>query len=268
MAALEQAAGVEPQVEDQPAHVFALQLRQHALQLGGRIAAERRQPHAADALLGIEEVIPRPIRLAMIAQHGFQVDLLALERHFFFGRLAGVHDRQRHGSPFIAFEFLHGLVERQAVGALAVDFQNAIAGQHSRPVGGRAVHRADDLELAVVGRDLNADAPELALHAGAEAVQIVRPDVARIRVELAEDAADGRLDQIPPVDLDDVVPLHLIDRIDEHLVQFIVVVLGLLCRFRRGVGDGRRGAEHKSQQQPKTGKSSHKKTLLQNKLAR
>jgi len=86
----------------------------------------------------------------MVAQHGFQVDPLALERDLLLGRLAGVLDRERDGRALVAFEFLDGLVDRQPVGRFTVDLQDAIAGQHARPVRRRVVHRADDLELAIV----------------------------------------------------------------------------------------------------------------------
>ena len=136
-------------------------------------------------------------------------------------------------------------------------------------IGGRAVHRAEDLKLSVVGGDLNADAAELALDAGAESAQFVRPDVARIGIELAQHAADGRLDQLAPIDLGDVVPLDLVDRVDQDLVQFVVVV-GLLrsglsrLRFLGLLGvrrQGQRSPIDQTEPQNANRDSSHERLL-------
>ena len=129
----------------------------------------------------------------MIAEDGIDVDLLPLEVTFSFAPLARMDDRERDRSSLVAAKFLHGFVAEQAVGAFAVDFEDSIAGQQARPVGGRAEHRAQDLQLPVVHGDLDADAAELAFYAAAEAAQLVRSDVAGIGIELAQYAADGRL---------------------------------------------------------------------------
>ena len=67
---------------------------------------------------------------------------------------------------------------RRCPRCFAVDLHDAVAGEDAGPIGGRAVHRAEHAELAVVDGDLDADAAELALHAGAEVVQLLGADVA------------------------------------------------------------------------------------------
>ncbi len=70
---------------------------------------------------------------------------------------------------------------------------------------GRAVDRRDDLHAAVLLRDLDAEAAELALGLDPHVVEVVGRQVARMRVELGQHAVDRRLDQLLVVDLLDVV---------------------------------------------------------------
>ncbi len=166
------------------------------------------------------------VGLAAVAQHGIDVDLFTLESNRLFCILAGVDHRERDLGSLVAFESLDRVVERHAVGRLAVDFDDAVAGQQTRPVGGRAIHRAKDVQPAAVGGDLDSDAAELALDAGAEAAQLLGRNVARIGIQLGQHAANGRLDQLAAIHLGDVVPLDLVDRVDQFLVELVVAVLG------------------------------------------
>ena len=73
---------------------------------------------------------------------------------------------------------------------------------------------------------MDPDAAELIIYGAAELGQFVRADVGRIGIELAHDAADCSFDQFPPIDLLDVVLIDLVDRIQEQLVQLVIVILG------------------------------------------
>ena len=68
----------------------------------------------------------------------------------------------------------------------SLDLQDRIAGLQTGPIGGAADDRAEDVQLAPVHRDLDADAAELVLDAGLEPAQFVGADVVGIRVELVQ----------------------------------------------------------------------------------
>ena len=110
-------------------------------------------------------------------------------------------------------------------------------GLQAGPIGGRADQRAENLELIVVDRDLDADATELAFDRALEPAQVVAIDVVRIGVELAENSADGRFDQLAAADRLDVVAFDLVQRVGKDLVQLVVVVVVALGTVgRAGVG--------------------------------
>ena len=140
---------------------------------------------------------------------------------------------------------------------LAVDLDDPVAGQHAAAIGRRAVQRAEHPQIAVFHGNLNADAAELALHLGDETAQFLGADVAGIRVELADHAADGRLDQLPAIDRFDVVAIHLVNGVDQHLVRFKILVLGVgrwLLGRRGALGRRRRrGTEPKGAQKKRQG---------------
>ena len=142
MAALKKSAGIEAEVQDQAAKFLLLELCQDLLQFGGRVGAEGREPHVADVLLRIEHELPLAVRLSVVAEHGFDVDFFADERDFRLLVLAGMHHRQRDRVPSLPLSRLTASSSVDAVGAVAVDFDNAVAGQDAGAIGGRAVDRA------------------------------------------------------------------------------------------------------------------------------
>ena len=228
---VEQPAGIESQIENQPAHFGGLKFLERGFQFGGGVAAEGRHAQIADAFRRIEKKIPMAVVAAAVAEHGFDVDPLALDGDGFLVVAVRMEDRQFDGRAFLAFEPLDGVVDREVFGAFAVDFEDPVARQKARLVGRRAVDRAQDFQVAFVHRDLNADAAEFAFHAGAKAFDFLRADVGRIGIELGHHAADGRFDQLPPIDLGDVIPLDLIDRIDDEFVKLVIIFLFLRRRI-------------------------------------
>ncbi len=52
-----------------------------------------------------------------------------------------------------------------------------------------------------------------------------RIDIVRVGIELAENAADGRFDQLAAADRLDVVALDLVERVGKHLIQLVVFVV-------------------------------------------
>ena len=138
----------------------------------------------ADLTLLVVHELPVVVRLAAIAQHGFHVDALARERVFLPVRLARMHDRNQDLGAFGALQPADGVVGLDADGALAVDLDDPIAGLDSRAISGRAVDGTEDLQVAVLGRNMNPDPAEFIVHAAAELGQFIRADVGRIGIEL------------------------------------------------------------------------------------
>jgi hypothetical protein len=75
-----------------------------------------------------------------------------------------------------------------------------------------------------VDRHLNANAAEFLLDLHIKLRQVVGTDVIRVRVELVHHAPQRRLDQLPPIDVLDVVTFDLLERVGEHPHQFEILV--------------------------------------------
>ena len=71
----------------------------------------------------------------------------------------------------------------------------------------------------------------------AQLFRFVRRDVRGIGVELAQHAADGRVDQLAAIHLGGIVALDLIDGVDEGFEE---VVVGVSRPWGRGLGSGDR----------------------------
>ena len=115
--------------------------------------------------------------------------------------------------PSAPFHPANRVVGLDAVGALAVDLDDPIAGQDSRSIGRRAINRAEDFQVAVVDRNMNADSAEFVIHRATELGQFLRTDVGRVGIELVHYAADRGLDQLAAIDLFHIVSIDLIDRV-------------------------------------------------------
>ena len=161
--------------------------------------------------------------------------------------LAGVDHREDDLRADRALESPDDLVHGDALGRLAVDLDDPVAGEDAGLIGGRAHQGAEHLKLVAVVGDLDADPAEFALDAGAELVQLLGTDVGGIGVELAQDAVDRRLDQLAAADPPDVVPLDLVQRVHQDLLQLVLVVFVLslwrrVLSLRRRVLGLRRGS--------------------------
>ena len=99
---------------------------------------------------------------------------------------------------------LDGLAERQSHHRLAVDVGHEVAGLDPCLRGGRVVDRRDDLDQAVLHRDLDAESAELALGLDLHVPIFFGVQIARMRVERGEHAVDGRLYQLLVADLLDI----------------------------------------------------------------
>ena len=133
---------------------------------------------------------------------------------------AGVNHAQGDLGALFALEPPHGFVHAEVLGALAVDLDDPVAGHQPGAVGGRAHQGAEDLQLpARVDHHLDPDPAELALDRGAEPIHLLGTDVARIGIQFGQDPLDRRLDQLPAVHGPHVVPLDLVQRIDQQALH-------------------------------------------------
>ena len=97
--------------------------------------------------------------------------------------------------------------------------------------------------------DLNADAAKFLIDRLAELGHFFRADVARVGIELRHHAFDGGLQQFATVDVLDVVPLHLLEGVDEHLHQRVVIVLRRSVLLFRILSAGDRGRQNRRENQ-------------------
>ena len=84
------------------------------------------------------------------------------------------------------------------------------------------------LTSAVLHRDLDAEAAELALHLHLHVAEVLGVHVARMRIERGQHAVDRRLDELLVGDLLDIIGAHPL----EHLAEQIELAVGV------GIGRG------------------------------
>jgi hypothetical protein len=94
-----------------------------------------------------------------------------------------------------------------------------------------------DVPLFVVKVDVDADAAELGFHRLVEFLEIFGADVVGIGIELFEHPLHRRLDELLAIDVLHVVAVDLLEGVDEHLHQLVVLFGGGLLVLL--VGDGR-----------------------------
>ena len=157
-----------------------------------------------------------------------------------------------------ALEQFDGIVNLESFGRFAFDFHNDIAGTHARPVGRsprKRRHHGQPVGLPIEA-DLNANPAELLFHFLSEPRQIFLADVRRILIELGQHALDGRFHQLTAIDVFDVVPVDLLERIDEDTHQFIVVVVFLVGSLRRS-NEGKHARPDRNHPEPMHRTSRH-----------
>ncbi|MCY1354601.1 hypothetical protein D9M69_409860 [compost metagenome] len=182
---LQHAAGVVAQVEDQPAEaafVFLAQLGQGLADFFAGIDLELGDAQVAVAFL--ED----------LALHALDLDRGAGQFHV--ERLAAAaHQGQDNLAAGLAAHLVHRLHQRYALGRLAVDLHDQVAGLDAGLGRRGVVDGRDHLDEAVLGADLDAQAAELAAGALLQLLEVFRFQVGRVRVEVAEHALDGVFQQ-------------------------------------------------------------------------
>ena len=98
----------------------------------------------------------------------------------------------------------------------------------------RVVDRRHDLDQAVLHRDLDAEAAELAAGLHLHFLEALGVHVARMRIERSEHAVDGGLDQLLFIRRLDIVGAHAV----EHVAEQIELLVGIGIRRRDGAVEG------------------------------
>ena len=184
---VEQPAGVVAQVDDEARELVGADIR------GQLVDA------AAQALVGLLVEL-RDAQNADVAfdpgAHRTDLDHLAgeLDLERLLGLLA--LDLERHRRIDRAAHLVDGLVEVEPLNLLAVDLGDDVVGEDARPRGRRIVDRRDDLDEAVLHRDLDAEAAEFAAGLDLHVAEALGVHVARMRIERGQHAVDGRFDQL------------------------------------------------------------------------
>jgi hypothetical protein len=149
--------------------------------------------------------------------------------------LALAEDRQLDLRLRLAAHALDGFGQGQSFDQRVVDLENQVARLYAGTVGRRVLDRRHHLDQAVFHADFDTDAAELALRADLQVLERVGIEVARVRVQVGEHAADGVRDQLLVVDRFDVAGLDGIEHLGEG-AQFLHRQTG--ARFL--VGDRRK----------------------------
>ena len=126
----------------------------------------------------------------------------------------------------------------------AVDLDDAVAGLQPGPVGRRALDRRHDRQDVVPQRDLDAETAEAARGLDLHLPVAVRVEEGAVRVEAAQRALDGVVDQILRRDL---VHVLVLDDGEDLGEQPELLVGGAVVRALAGDGAAERQREHHEQ---------------------
>ena len=187
--------------------------------------------------------------LEYLVAHGMNGDQCALNREL--ERLRGrfTADGELDDRAGLAANGCDRVGEAIGPGRTAVDLEDRIARMDPRPRGWRTVDRGDDLEHVGIERDLDADAGVIALGRDPEVLEFLRVHEGRVRVELADHAADRVRHQLVVVGPVDIV---LVDQAEDLGEQAFVVrrdVRGVAVVARVPEGAGGEHDAHETAQQ-------------------
>ena len=131
--------------------------------------------------------------------------------------------------------------------------------------GRRVVDRRDDLDQAVLHRDLDAEAAELAAGLHLHVAEALGVQVARMRVERGQHAVDRGLDQLGLVGLLDIVGADALEHVAEQVELLVGVGIGRRPGHAEGVPERARRTRHPPapDRNSATGNSSSSTRLFQ-----
>jgi hypothetical protein len=150
-------------------------------------------------------------------------DDVADDRHLRRLVLALAHDFQPDLGVDRAAHLLDCLVEGQALHRLVVQMRDDVTGHDAGLVCRRIVDRRDDLDEALLHRDLDAEPAELAAGLDLHVLEALGIHVARMRIQPLQHAVDGRFDQLAVVGPLDIVGAHPL----EHVAEQVQLPIGI-----------------------------------------
>ena len=134
-------------------------------------------------------------------------------------------DADRHLRAFGAAQLLHRLDQGHVLGRLALHEHDLIAGLDARSEGRRALDRGDDGQHVVANRNLDAQAAEASFRLDLHLTEHFRRHEGRMRIQTAQHAADGAVDDPLRLHFLHVIGLDVGEDFRENLQVFVALVL-------------------------------------------
>ena len=221
---VEQTAGIVAQIEHEAVEAaagFALHLVERIDELALRLLGEGADANIADAT-GLEMRLDRG-----------DTDDRAGQRHV-ERTLTQTQDHHAHFGAGRSAQLIDRILQGHAIGRMAVDAQNDVAWLEAGARRRRVVDRRDDLGMALVARQLGADAGELAMAVGEHLAVFVLVHIVGMRIEPGEHALEAVLHQMIVIDRLDIARM---DAIHHAAVKRQIGIAG--CRHRRAAANER-----------------------------
>ena len=187
---LEQAARVPAQVQHQRLHALGLELLERGFQVGAGLLAELHQADVADLVVAQREFL-----LAVDVLDHVNLDDGAGELVVLDPAGGGAKDGDVHLGAGLAAQVLDGILQAHLLGALAVNLDDAVAGQDAGLEAGAVFHGGDDGDEIVLHGNHDAEAAERALGVVLQLLVFLRLHELAVRVQRVEHAFEGGIDQ-------------------------------------------------------------------------
>jgi hypothetical protein len=118
-----------------------------------------------------------------------------------------------------AAHLIDGLVYGETLHGVVIEMRDDVVCHHAGLGRRSIVDRRDDLDQAVLHRDLDAETAELAAGLHLHVAEAVRIHITRMRIEARQHAVDRRFDELAVIRLFDVVGADALEHIAESLVR-------------------------------------------------
>ena len=138
----------------------------------------------------------------------------------------GADDGELDVGVLRAAQLIDGLVYGEPLHRFVIELGDDVI-RHDAGFGGRSiVDRRDDLDQAVLHRDLDAETAELTARLHLHVAEAVRIHVTRMRIKAGQHAVDGRFDELAVVGLFDIVGTLAL----EYVAEQIELPISVRCR--------------------------------------
>ena len=174
----------------------------------------------------ISDVVQRP------RTDRLDLDHVALEHHV-ERLLVAAPDRELDLGICRPTHLVDRFRQGQAEYRFAIEMRDDVARKNAGAGGRGLIDRRDHLDHAIFHGDLDAEPAELALGLDLHIFEVLRAEIARMRVERRQHAIDRRFDQFFVGDLFDVVGANAFEHLAEQ-VQLPVCLRGVLGESTEG----------------------------------